>query len=152
MSVPAGVVLTQAESSPAVERILTTEALAFVAELERRFGERRRDLLQARVERQVRLDAGERPRFLDEPAAAHAPDWRVAPTPRALERRRVEITGPVERKMMINALNSGADAFMADLEDANSPDLGERRRRPGQPAGRGAPHARAGDRRASRTD
>ena len=102
-------------------RVLTPEALAIVADLQRRFGARRRALLGERAERQRRLDAGERPAFLDATRDVRAGDWRVAPTPPALERRRVEITGPVERKMMINALNSGADCFMADLEDALSP-------------------------------
>jgi malate synthase len=123
MTVPAGVeVLHPTAGVPAASaRVLTAEALAFVADLERRFGERRRALLAARGERQRRLDAGEMPTFLPETASVRAGSWRVAPTPSALERRRVEITGPVERKMMINALNSGADCFMADLEDANSP-------------------------------
>ncbi len=102
-------------------RVLTRDALAFVAGLERRFGARRRDLLDARRERQARLAAGERPDFAADGADVRAGDWRVASTPPDLERRRVEITGPVDRKMMINALNSGADCFMADLEDANSP-------------------------------
>ncbi|HZF66773.1 MAG TPA: malate synthase A [Gemmatirosa sp.] len=123
MTLPAGVeVLHPTAGVPAAsERVLTAEALAFVADLERRFGERRRTLLAARAERQRRLDAGEMPTFLADTSSVRAGSWRVAPTPSALERRRVEITGPVERKMMINALNSGADCFMADLEDANSP-------------------------------
>jgi malate synthase len=103
-------------------RILTDDALAFVADLQRRFGAVRHDLLQRRQERQVELDAGVRPGFL---LATHDiredPDWRVAPTPDDLQDRRVEITGPAEAKMMINALNSGARVFMADLEDALSP-------------------------------
>ena len=106
---------------PSAPRVLGADALAFVAELERRFGARRRELLTRRRARQQRLDAGERPGWLEETAAVRAGDWRVAPTPPDLERRRVEITGPVDRKMMINALNSGADCFMADLEDATSP-------------------------------
>jgi malate synthase len=120
---PAGVDLVPpAGGTPAAaDRVLTLEALAFVADLERRFGDRRRALLAARAERQARLDAGERPAFGPADDPARAGDWRVAPTPPDLERRRVEITGPVERKMMINALNSGADCFMADFEDANSP-------------------------------
>ncbi len=105
----------------ATERVLTADALAFVADLERRFGPRRRDLLEARRARQARLVAGEGLDFAPDGQAVRVGDWRVAPTPRDLERRRVEITGPVDRKMMINALNSGADCFMADLEDANSP-------------------------------
>jgi malate synthase len=109
-------------SQPAASaRVLTSEALAFVAELEREFGQRRRALLAERQARQRRLDAGERPTFGSASPAWPDPDWRVAPTPRDLERRRVEITGPVDRKMIINALNSGADCFMADLEDATSP-------------------------------
>src|SRR5438046_6537954 len=101
--------------------ILTPEALAFLAELHRRFDSRRLELLAARAERQKRLDAGEKPDFL--PATRHIREgeWRVAPLPPDLLDRRVEITGPVERKMVINALNSGARIFMADFEDANSP-------------------------------
>src|SRR3954466_11407774 len=103
-------------------RILTDDALAYVADLQRRFGAVRHDLLQRRQERQVELDAGVRPGFL---LATHDvredPDWRVAPTPDDLQDRRVEITGPAEAKMMINALNSGARVFMADFEDALSP-------------------------------
>jgi malate synthase len=104
------------------EGVLTDEALEFVAELHREFAPRRRELLAARAERQARLAAGELPDFLPETRAVRAaPDWRVAPAPRDLQDRRVEITGPVDRKMVINALNSGARVFMADLEDANSP-------------------------------
>ncbi|MDE2355825.1 MAG: malate synthase A [Alphaproteobacteria bacterium] len=101
--------------------ILTPEALAFLAELHRRFDPRRRELLAARVARQARFDAGERPDFLPETAAIRAGDWAIAPLPRDLLDRRVEITGPVDRKMIINALNSGARVFMADFEDATSP-------------------------------
>ena len=101
--------------------ILTPEALAFVTGLERRFGARRRELLRARVERQARLDAGELPDFLPETREVRDGDWRIAPVPADLQDRRVEITGPVDRKMVINALNSGARCFMADFEDANSP-------------------------------
>ncbi len=103
------------------QEILTTEALAFVADLHRRFDPRRRELLAARGVRQRRFDAGELPGFLEETRAVREGDWRVAATPDDLNDRRTEITGPVERKMMINALNSGARVFMADLEDANSP-------------------------------
>ena len=124
-SLPAGVEVLHHRAPqgapPSAARVLTPEALAFVADLERRFRPRRRELLAARRERQARLDRGERPDFLADTRAVREGDWRVAPTPPDLERRRVEITGPVERKMMINALNSGADCFMADLEDANSP-------------------------------
>jgi malate synthase len=103
------------------EEILTPEALGFVADLQRRFDPTRRDLLRLREERQARLDAGELPDFLPETREVREGDWRVEPAPDDLQDRRVEITGPVERKMMINALNSGARCFMADFEDANSP-------------------------------
>ncbi|MEP6967262.1 MAG: malate synthase A, partial [Pseudomonadota bacterium] len=101
--------------------ILTSEALDFLAGLHRRFDERRRALLAARMERQTRFDAGQRPDFLDETKGVRECDWRVAPIPADLQDRRVEITGPVDRKMIINALNSGAKVFMADFEDATSP-------------------------------
>src|SRR5258706_972778 len=101
--------------------ILTGEAIEFVADVQRRFGPRRRQLLEARSARQAQLDAGERPDFLPETAAVREGDWHVAPPPVDLLDRRVEITGPVDRKMMINALNSGASVFMADFEDATSP-------------------------------
>ena len=101
--------------------ILTSEALAFVADLHRRFDARRRELLAARVARQARFDAGELPDFLPETAGVRAADWTVAPIPADLQDRRVEITGPVDRKMIINALNCGAKVFMADFEDATSP-------------------------------
>ena len=102
-------------------RVLTPAALAFVADLHRRFDARRHELRAARVARQARFDAGDRPDFLAETAAIRAADWRVAPVPAALRDRRVEITGPVDRKMIINALNSGAKVFMADFEDSTSP-------------------------------
>jgi malate synthase len=102
--------------------VLTPEALDFVAELQRRFGERRGELLALRGERAERLLAGELPDFLTETAGVRSDrSWRVAETPPDLQDRRVEITGPVDRKMVINALNSGARVFMADFEDANSP-------------------------------
>ena len=104
-----------------VSEILTPEALAFVAALHRRFNSDREQLLAARQERQQRLDAGERPDFLEETRKVRESEWRVAPAPPELQDRRVEITGPVDRKMVINALNSGARVFMADFEDANSP-------------------------------
>lgn len=102
-------------------RILSAEALAFVERLERTFGDRRRELLDARQDRQGRLDMGEKPDFLPETAEIRAGDWKVAAVPADLTDRRVEITGPVDRKMMINALNSGANVFMADLEDSLAP-------------------------------
>src|SRR5437016_4596947 len=103
------------------EEVLTTEALAFLAELERRFNPRRVELLLRRAERQDRLAAGEDPDFMADSREIRESDWTTVPPPEDLLDRRVEITGPVERKMMINALNSGARVFMADFEDANSP-------------------------------
>src|SRR5581483_10021970 len=102
-------------------RILTPDALAFLGELHARFGPTRERLLAARAERQARLDAGAWPDFLPETRAVREGDWRVAPIPADLQDRRVEITGPTDRKMVINALNSGARCFMADFEDANAP-------------------------------
>ncbi len=103
------------------EEILSPEALALVAELHRRFDPRRRRLLQARVERQKAIDGGKLPDFLPETADIRKSDYKVAPIPADLMDRRVEITGPVDRKMVINALNSGANMFMADFEDSNAP-------------------------------
>ncbi|MDO8484017.1 MAG: hypothetical protein Q7S35_03640, partial [Candidatus Limnocylindrales bacterium] len=103
------------------ERVLTDEALAFVADLQRRFGPLRLELLRQREERQVELDSGVRPSFLRATRGVREADWTVEPAPADLDDRRVEITGPAEAKMMINALNSGARVFMADLEDALSP-------------------------------
>ncbi|MEO8813424.1 MAG: malate synthase A, partial [Caulobacteraceae bacterium] len=110
-----------APAHPRAGEILTPEARDFLAELHRRFDGRRRELLGARVERQKRFDAGERPDFLAKTRAVRDGDWKVAPIPADLQDRRVEITGPVDRKMIINALNSGAKVFMADFEDATSP-------------------------------
>ena len=104
-----------------VDRVLTPAALEFVRKLHDRFDGRRRELLAARDARQLRIDAGEMPKFLDETRSVRESDWRVAPAPADLDRRTVEITGPVDRKMMINALNSGANVFMADFEDSLSP-------------------------------
>ncbi len=106
---------------PQQDEVLTPQVIAFLVDLERRFGSRRRELLAKRVERKARLDAGERPDFLGETASVRSGAWKVAPIPADLQDRRVEITGPVDRKMVINALNSGANVFMADFEDANSP-------------------------------
>ncbi len=103
------------------ERVLTPDALAFVARLARAFEPTRRELLARRHERWRALQRGERPTFLAETAHVRESDWSVAPAPADLQDRRVEITGPVDRKMVINALNSGARVFMADFEDANSP-------------------------------
>ncbi len=110
-----------AEIKPGYEAILTREALELVAALHRTFEPRRQQLLQARVERTKRLDAGERPDFLAETQSVREGDWTIAPLPQDLQCRRVEITGPVERKMIINALNSGADSYMTDFEDSNAP-------------------------------
>ncbi len=102
-------------------QILTPEAIDFIAELQTEFGERRLSLLQRREERQAAFNAGERLDFLAETADVRAGDWKVRPAPADLQDRRVEITGPVDRKMVINALNSGARCFMADFEDAHAP-------------------------------
>jgi malate synthase len=120
LTLPAGVQIN-APMHPRFDEILTPDALEFLAKLHRAFEPRRQQLLKARVERQARIDAGEMPDFLPETAHIRAGDWKIAPLPKALECRRVEITGPVERKMIINALNSGADSYMTDFEDANSP-------------------------------
>ena len=105
----------------AYAEILTAAALEFVARLARQFEPRRRELLSARAKRQREFDAGAFPTFLQKTADVRAGDWRVAPIPRDLVDRRVEITGPVDRKMVINALNSGAQVYMADFEDSHSP-------------------------------
>lgn len=110
--------------APVTERyaqILTPKAVAFVSGLQRTFDARRRELLTTRVQRQKRLDAGQRPDFLPETKEIREKEWTVAPLPKDLLDRRVEITGPVERKMIINALNSGAKVFMADFEDSTTP-------------------------------
>lgn len=107
--------------SPGFDEILTAKALQFLEKLEREFGARRLDLLKARVARQEEFDAGGMPDFLPATRRIRAGDWRVAPIPPDLQNRRVEITGPTDRKMVINALNSGANVFMADFEDSNSP-------------------------------
>jgi malate synthase len=112
---------TRHEAPTTAARVLTPEAMEFVGRLHREFDPRRRELLARRAERQRALDAGERPAFLEETRHVREGDWRVVPAPADLDDRRVEITGPVERKMMINALNSGARVFMADFEDALSP-------------------------------
>ncbi|MBD8871005.1 malate synthase A [Nocardioides donggukensis] len=111
-------------TGPPVERdeeILTAPALAFVADLQRRFGARRDELLLARRDRREELSRTGRLDFLPETAEVRAGDWQVAPAPADLTDRRVEITGPTQRKMAINALNSGARVWLADLEDANTP-------------------------------
>src|SRR6266540_1166494 len=117
-TLPAGVEVL-ADAGEAGQRILTADALAFVAGLHRELGPRRSELLERRYARQAELDDGVLPDFLPETQAIRDdPGWRVAPAPADLQDRRVEITGPVDRKMVINALNSGAKVFMADFEDA----------------------------------
>src|SRR3989441_2804327 len=120
ISLPQGMQIN-APILPGFETILTLPALQLVAKLHRAFEPRRQQLLAARVERAKRLDAGERPDFLAETKAMRDGDWTVAPIPKALHCRRVEITGPVDAKMVINAFNSGADSNMTDFEDSNSP-------------------------------
>ncbi|UUZ82059.1 malate synthase A [Paenibacillus sp. P26] len=122
LMLPSGVELLGDIQDPDWETIVTPEALEFVAKLERTFGGRRRTLLEAREERQARIHAGEPPDFLLSTEEIRGADWSVAPVPDDLLDRRVEITGPAgDRKMVINALNSGAFVYMADFEDANSP-------------------------------
>jgi malate synthase len=120
LTLPAGMEIN-APMRPGFEAVLSLPALELVAKLHRAFEPRRQQLLAARVERSKRLDAGERPDFLAETKAIREGDWKVAPVPPALQCRRVEITGPVEAKMVINAFNSGADSYMTDFEDSNSP-------------------------------
>jgi malate synthase len=120
LTLPSGVQITGAVK-PGYERVLTPEALEFVAAIARRFEAQRQGLLQARAVRQAAWDAGGLPDFLPETKAIREGDWKVAPIPADLLDRRVEITGPASRKMVINALNSGASVFMADFEDALSP-------------------------------
>ncbi|MDO8178310.1 MAG: malate synthase A [Undibacterium sp.] len=120
LTLPAGMQIT-GEIKPGFEQILTPDALALVAKLSRAFEPRRQELLAARTARAARLDAGELPDFLPETKHIREGDWKISPIPKALECRRVEITGPVERKMVINAFNSGADSYMTDFEDSNTP-------------------------------
>ncbi|HEY2561138.1 MAG TPA: malate synthase A [Caldimonas sp.] len=120
LDLPAGVQIN-APVLPGFETVLTRPALELVAVLHRAFEPRRQQLLALRQERAKRLDGGERPDFLAETADIRARDWKIAPVPAALQCRRVEITGPVDAKMVINAFNSGADSYMTDFEDSNSP-------------------------------
>lgn len=120
MKLPAGVEIN-APISPGFEAILSAPALELVAQLHRAFEPRRQEILLARTERAKRLDAGERPDFLPHTAHIREGHWRIAPLPAALQCRRVEITGPVDAKMIVNAFNSGADSYMSDFEDSNSP-------------------------------
>lgn len=107
--------------TPEFEEILTPEAIAFVAKLQRKFNARRLELLERRKKVQADIESGKLPDFLPETESVRKGDWKIAGVPADLQDRRVEITGPVDRKMVINALNSGAKVFMADFEDAHSP-------------------------------
>lgn len=120
LALPKGVVVKGALAAR-YDEILSHDALAFVADLQRRFNETRKRLLSIRAAHQKRFDAGETPDFLAETRHIREGDWKVAAIPADLQDRRVEITGPVDRKMIVNALNSGAKVFMADFEDASSP-------------------------------
>src|SRR6202048_4574259 len=120
LKLPDGVTIT-APISPATEEILAPEAIELTAALHRNFNQRRKELLQKRQQRQADLDAGKTPDFLPETENVRRSDWTAAPIPADLQDRRTEITGPTDRKMVINALNSGAKVFMADFEDANAP-------------------------------
>src|SRR5262245_1989592 len=111
----------RAPFGPRYDEVLTKAAIEFLAKLARAFEDRRRELLERRVRVQRDIQDGHFPAFLAETAEVRAGDWRVASIPADLADRRVEITGPVDRKMIINALNSGARVFMADFEDANAP-------------------------------
>ena len=113
--------LTMPASSLAMERVFTPAAQQLLIALHQRFNDRRLALLQQRQERQLAINAGEWPTFLAETEHIRKANWQVAPLPPDLLDRRVEITGPVDRKMIINALNSGAKVFMADFEDSNTP-------------------------------
>ena len=106
---------------PEYENILSNDALCFVEKLERKFRSQRQELLNNRVKVQEEIDNGILPDFLSETEHIRSADWKVYPTPNDSLDRRVEITGPVERKMIINALNSGVKVFMADFEYSNSP-------------------------------
>jgi malate synthase len=111
----------KAKLNPDFATVVSPEALEFVAKLHRAFEPRRQELLKKRVELAKKLDAGQKLDFLPETKSIREGDWKIAPVPKALETRRVELTGPVDAKMVINALNSGADSYMADFEDSNSP-------------------------------
>lgn len=106
---------------PEFEKFLSPQALGFIANLQRAFGTRRNEILQKRKLLQLEIDEGKKLDFLPETENIRISDWTIAPIPEELQDRRVEITGPVERKMIINALNSGAKVFMADFEDSNAP-------------------------------
>ncbi|MGH8641207.1 MAG: malate synthase A, partial [Burkholderiales bacterium] len=120
LKLPQGVAI-HAPLTPGQSAIVSAPALAFVAKLARKFEPRRRDLMALRAKRQAAFDGGQRPDFLAETKHIRESEWTIGPVPRDLQDRRVEITGPTDRKMVINALNSGANVFMADFEDSNAP-------------------------------
>jgi len=120
LPLPPGIEI-RADVTPEFAAILSPQALAFVAKLARKFEGRRRELMAARERRQAAFDAGQLPGFLPATRSVRETGWTVAPVPRDLQDRRVEITGPTDRKMVVNALNSGANVFMADFEDSNTP-------------------------------
>src|ERR1700722_655582 len=120
---PPGVTI-RGEMLPGFETVLTPQAIAFVVGLERKFGAERKRLLAEREAVQAKLDQGWKPDFPKETQSIRDGDWTVAALPKDLLDRRVEITGPVDRKMIINALNCGASVFMADFEDASTPTWG----------------------------
>ena len=119
-ALPAGVEI-RARALSGVAQVLTPAAVDFVAKLHRAFESRRHELLARRAARQKEFDAGKFPDFIPETARVRAEEWTIGLQPKDLLDRRVEITGPTDRKMVINALNSGASTFMADFEDANCP-------------------------------
>src|SRR5258705_389518 len=119
-ALPAGIEI-RAPALPGAARVLTPAALSLIAKLHRTFESRRQDLLARRAARQREFDGGKFPDFNPETAPLRAKEWTIAPQPKDLLDRRVEITGPTDRKTVINALNSGASTFMADFEDANCP-------------------------------
>ncbi|MBN9164401.1 MAG: malate synthase A [Myxococcales bacterium 68-20] len=121
MTTPVPTYSLRATPAPGQDAVLTPEALAFVVDLVRTFRPRVQELLAKRADRQKDFDSGKAPALLPETADIRAGDWRCAPVPEVIADRRVEITGPVDRKMIINALNSGASVFMADFEDATTP-------------------------------
>src|SRR2546421_12814395 len=127
---------------PGCEGVLSGDAIAFLTTLARRFESTRQELLERRHLRQLEIDAGRLPDFLPETRDVRERDWTVAAIRPDLLDRRVEITGPVGRKMMINAFNSSANVFMADFEDSNAPTWGKKRGRPAEPARRRGRHHR----------
>ena len=133
---PAGIEIRGAVKA-AYEPVLTPATLEFIAELTRRFGDRVTTLLAAREARQAEIDSGKLPDFLPETRSIRESEWQVAKIPEDLWDRRVEITGPTDRKMIINALNSGAKVFMADCEDSLSPTLRRQQALPWTPSRRG---------------